>query len=278
MTESIPEDDRGLSPFSLHKGDFKAPAWIGALEREGLDFDSLWKIDLEPIDEPNTGRGRAGWSSVSRFSLKTGEGEERPLILKRQVNHFGRTMLHPLRGVPTFEREFASILRYKRSGIPAIEPVYFGRRRNAEGVRAILVTEFLEGFTPLDEMIRTWQGQGTPGRQEKDRLLRAIAAVVRKLHDQGFQHNCLYPRHLLVGEEEGRVLVRVIDLEKSKFRPLGDRRRVRDLESLHRRTGWWTIADRLRFLKAYCGAQRLDTTAARLCQKIERRNRKKRAR
>ena len=262
----------------LSRREYKAPQWIRALEREGLDFDSLWQIELEPIDEPNTGRGRAGWSSVSRFSLKMEAGEERHLILKRQLNHFGRTLLHPFRGIPTFEREFSSIIRYKRAGIPAIEPVYFGRRRSAEGVRAILVTEFLQGYTPLDEMIRAWQRQGPPGREERDRLLQGIASVVRKLHDHGFQHNCLYPRHLLVGEEEGELRVRVIDLEKSKFRPLRNWRRIRDLESLHRRTEWWTISDRLRFLKAYCGTDRLDRTARRLCRKIETLNLKKRAR
>jgi hypothetical protein len=256
---------------------FVTPQWRKIFTRQGLDFDALWRMDLEPLDDPNTGRGRGGWSSVSFLSLQLNDGHEKRLILKRQKNHFSRTLCHPLRGIPTFEKEIRNILRYNRSGIPALEPVFYERRYNSDGIQAILITEYLEGYMPLDELISSYEEQGWPERAVRNRLIEALSSPVRKLHEKGFQHNCLYPRHLFISHTDQEISVRVIDLEKNKWRPLGSKRRVRDLESLHRRTRGFTLSDRLRFLKAYCGIDRLDKNAKRLCRLIIRQNRKKQA-
>jgi hypothetical protein len=133
----------------------------------------------------------------------------------------------------------------------------------------------LEGYTPLDELLGSYQEKGWPERARRNRLIEALASPVRKLHEKGFQHNCLYPRHLFIKETDIEIRVRVIDLEKNKWRPLGNKRRVRDLESLHRRTEGFTRSDRLRFLKAYCGIKRLDKSPKRLCRKIIRQNKRK---
>ena len=46
--------------------DFVAPADRALLERNGLaDFDALWNVQLDAVDEPNT-RGD-GWSRVFRL-------------------------------------------------------------------------------------------------------------------------------------------------------------------------------------------------------------------
>ncbi|MBW1707641.1 MAG: lipopolysaccharide kinase [Deltaproteobacteria bacterium] len=254
---------------------FIAPQWHKIFTRQGLDFDALWRMDLKPLDEPNVGRGRGGWSSVSRLSLQLSDGNEKRLILKRQKNHFSHTLCHPFRGIPTFEKEISSILRYKRLGIPALEPVFYERRSNSQGIQAILITEYLEGYMPLDELVSSYQEQGWPERAWRNRLIKALASPVRKLHEKGFQHNCLYPRHLFIRQKGQEIRVRVIDLEKNKWRPLSNKRRIRDLESLHRRTGGFSRSDRLRFLNAYCGVKRLDKNARRLCRQIIRQNRKK---
>jgi len=254
-----------------------APGWQSVFLRAGLDFDALWGLDLDPLDEPNTGRGKNGWSAVSRFVLERPDGSEEQVIIKRQQNHFSRTIRHPFRGIPTFEKEIINILRYKRAGIPSLDPIYFSRRRAGDGIRAILITKFLEGYIALDDLVRTWVENGWPDRADRLRMIRALAAPVRKLHDAGFQHNCLYPRHLLVRRTGDDIRVKIIDLEKTKRRPLGIERRIRDLESLHRRTGGWSRTDRLRFLMAYAGSDRLDEKTRRLCRRILKRNRKKRA-
>ena len=49
--------------------DFLADADRALLERNGLaDFDALWAVQLEAVDEPNTSGG--GWSSVFRMDLE----------------------------------------------------------------------------------------------------------------------------------------------------------------------------------------------------------------
>ena len=83
---------------------FIAPSERPLLERHGLaDFESLWEVQLEAVDEPNTGRG--GWSSVFRMELE-GSG----FYLKRQSNYLTRTLHHPF-GEPSFSREFRNISR-----------------------------------------------------------------------------------------------------------------------------------------------------------------------
>ena len=210
---------------------FIAPQWRKILMQQRLDFNALWNMDLEPLDEPNVGRGRGGWSSVSCLSLQSPDGHVKRLILKRQKNHFSRTLFHPFRGIPTFEKEISNILRYKRLGIPTLEPVFYEGRYDSEGIQAILITEYLEGYIPLDDLINSYHGQGWPDRAGRNRLIEALALPVRKMHKKGFQHNCLYPRHLFIRQTGRKIRVRLIDLEKNKWRPLGNKRRVRDLES-----------------------------------------------
>jgi hypothetical protein len=175
------------SAFRLRK-EFIAPKWRQIFADQGLGFDYLWDLPLEPVGEPNTGRGRDGWSTASIWSLKMVDGKERRLILKRQQNHTSRTICHPVRGIPTFWKELSNILRFKQLGMAVVDPVYFCWRRNASGIQAILVTEYLEGHTPLDELVGKWLKGWWPDRVERNRLIKAVAAVVSKMHSEGMQH------------------------------------------------------------------------------------------
>ena len=98
--------------------DFVASADVALLERHGLNgFDQLWALQLDAVDEPNTGRG--GWSSVFRLELE-GKG----FYLKRQSDYLTHTLHAPF-GEPTFAREFRNISRYQQLHIPALQAVYF---------------------------------------------------------------------------------------------------------------------------------------------------------
>ena len=106
--------------------DFLASGELALLARHGLsDFDQLWALQLDAVDEPNTGRG--GWSSVYRLELE-GKG----YYLKRQSNYLTRTLHRPF-GEPTFAREFRNISRYQALSIPALQAVYYGERRIRAG-------------------------------------------------------------------------------------------------------------------------------------------------
>ena len=252
------------------------PKWRQVLAQQSLiDFESLWHIQADPLDKPNTGRGRTGWSVATLLTLPLVDGKKKRLILKRQQNYFSRSLRHPFRGIPTFEKEFSNLLRYKRLGISVPEPVYYAKRQITEGIQVILITEYLEEHTPLDKLERFWQKQGRPGHAERNKLIDALAYLTRMLHQHGMAHNCLYPKHCFIQQLDDKIQVRLIDLEKSRWSPLGNRRRIRDLEALYRRSKGCTHTDRLRFLKTYHGLERLDKKARHLCRQILERNKKK---
>jgi hypothetical protein len=254
--------------------EYIAPGWRQNLTEQGLcNFNALWRLELKPLDLPNEDRG--GWSVVSLLVLKSTDGQKRRLIIKRQQGHTSHTLRHPFRGVPTFETEFYNILRYTRLGIPTIEPVYYSRRNSPSGLQAVLVTEYLDGYVSLNELGTTWQDQGQPNNGERIRVIKAIASILSKLHSKGLQHNCVYPKHLFIRKEKYDIQVRLIDLENTRWRPFGNGRRIRDLESLFRHAKGWSNTDRLRFFKDYCDIEHIDKNTSRLCRQIIKRNKRK---
>ncbi|HMM55423.1 MAG TPA: lipopolysaccharide kinase InaA family protein [Candidatus Desulfobacillus sp.] len=236
--------------------DFVAPSWQAILEHNGLrDFEALWTLEAGWFEAPN--RRRGGWSGVSRCELSLPGGGTRAVFLKRQENHNARSWTHPLRGAPTFLREFRRLRQYRARGIPTLEPVYFAMRREAGQARAILATEELAGFIPLDERARRWRLEGAP-RSVRLACIREVAALLAQMHGHHIQHNCFFPNHVFTRLlEGGGVEARVIDLEKSRWRPLKVFCTLRDLDTLNRYSPIWSRSDRLRFLKAYLGAARL---------------------
>ena len=221
--------------------DFVADAERALLERNGLaDFDALWAVQLEAVDEPNTSGG--GWSSVFRMDLE-GQG----FYLKRQSNYLTRTLHSPL-GEPSFAREFRNIERYKQLGIPALEAVFFGERKMPGERRAILMTRALDGWTDLDSLLEQWS-QLTAGQQQA--ILQACGQLARRLHAVRQVHGCFYPKHIFLQPDGAAYRAQLIDLEKTRPLLLGQRDRVKDIEPLLRRAHAWTEADVRALLAAY---------------------------
>jgi len=263
---------------SIAKGDYIAPEWHQLLQEQGLlSFETLWNRELVTLDEANTNRG--GISTVGRMRVARPDGEAM-LIVKRQLNHNSRTLRHPLGGIPTFEKEFKNIFKYIRRGIATLAPVYFARRKDSRGTRAILVSEYLEGYRPLDEVTsRRADDGGTPaGRGHRRAVIREVARFVRHLHDRGMVHNCLYPKHIFVAESDAGLDLRIIDLEKSRPFLLRCGGIVKDLDTLYRRSYGWSRADYLRFLLAYQGVRRPTARTRRLMGRILKRTRRKQER
>lgn len=221
--------------------DFIAPGERALLERHGLaDFESLWEVQLEAVDEPNTGRG--GWSSVFRMELE-GSG----FYLKRQSNYLTRTLHHPF-GEPSFSREFRNISRYQRMGIPALQAVFYGEQRIEGARRAILMTRALDGWTDLDTLLQQWPDLHEP---QQSAILQACGDLARTLHAAGQVHGCFYPKHIFMRAKAGFYRAQLIDLEKTRPLLLGQRDRIKDLEPLLRRAPMWSGAQVRVLLAAY---------------------------
>jgi hypothetical protein len=245
--------------------DYRADNWRETLVKNGLNsFDDWWEFAADWFEEPNVRRG--GWSGVSRVELAMADGSHRAVFLKRQENHVTRTLLHPFRGIPTFIREMKNIRALQQGGVPALVPVYFATRTVAGAQRAILVTEALDGFVPLDEINRQ-----AMSLVERRQLIEQVAEVLKRLHAQRLQHNCLYPKHLFVKQSDTNFEVRLIDLEKTKRCLFRSSAMFRDLDTLNRHDHAWSRTDRLRFLMHYLGVSSGDELLGSWWQKLSRR-------
>ncbi|WP_300731192.1 lipopolysaccharide kinase InaA family protein [Pseudomonas sp.] len=221
--------------------DYVAEADRALLERNGVaDFDALWNLKLEAVDEPNTSRG--GWSTVFRLDLE-GQG----FYLKRQSNYLTRTLHSPL-GEPSFAREFRNIQRYQQLGIPALDAAFYGERKVPGERRAVLMTRALDGWSDLDTLLEQWP-QLTGEQQQA--ILQACGQLARRLHAVRQVHGCFYPKHIFLQAHGAQYRAQLIDLEKTRPLLLGQRDRVKDIEPLLRRASVWSDAEVRALLAAY---------------------------
>ncbi|AIR88462.1 lipopolysaccharide kinase InaA family protein [Pseudomonas cremoricolorata] len=248
--------------------DYLASSDLALLQRHGLnDFEALWALQLDAVDEPNTGRG--GWSSVYRLELE-GKG----YYLKRQRDYFTRTLHAPF-GEPTFAREFRNISRYQKLAIPALQAVFFGQRKGKDGHRAILLTRALDDWQDLDSLLGQWLQLPAERRAG---ILRACGELARTLHAAGQVHGCFYPKHIFLRERRDGWLAQLIDLEKTRPLLLGQRDRLKDLEPLLRRARVWSEGDVRSLLGAYLAQPADSALVGDWLQRLTRRRHDKEAR
>ncbi|MDH1629023.1 lipopolysaccharide kinase InaA family protein [Pseudomonas mosselii] len=248
--------------------DYLASADQALLQRHGLsDFEALWALQLDAVDEPNTSRG--GWSSVFRLELE-GKG----FYLKRQSDYFTRSLQRPF-GEPTFAREFRNISRYQKLDIPALQAVFYGERKQGGEHRAILMTRALDEWTDLEQLLGRWAQMDAPQRQA---ILQACGRLTRTLHGAGQMHGCFYPKHIFLRERREGWQAQLIDLEKTRPLLFGMRDRVKDLEPLLRRARVWDDADVRVLLAAYLEQPTDSALVSTWLQRLTQRRRHKEAR
>ncbi|ASK35499.1 lipopolysaccharide kinase InaA family protein [Alloalcanivorax mobilis] len=241
------------------------PEWRAVLRTLGLDtLRAWWQGDKgEPVDEPNVRYG--GELAVYRVQLPDGEGRTHNLYVKCQRNQHHRTPRHPLWGEPTLHAEFRALRRCLAQGIPVAPPVFFDTLRDAAGdTLTVMVSLGLDGFDSLDRIelaalpvARRW------------RLIEDVASTVRFMHERGYVHRNLYPKHVFVAWRAalGCYDVRFIDLEKT-HRVFRRQHLFRDLESLARRGDGVRERDGLRFLRHYLGTPRLHAKGRELARRL----------
>ena len=247
---------------------FFSANWQRILEHNQLaNFDAFWSLTTPWFEEPNMRRG--GWSGVTKVIVKIDNNQQQTLFVKRQENHSSRTWLHPIKGLATFEKEFHNLQRFHHYDIPTLTPVYFASREVAGNRQAILVTEELKGYLPLDAPELLNDSRTVSLSKQRRLLLRAVACVARKMHQHHLQHNCFYPKHIFVKKQQDSWSVKIIDLEKTK-RTLTQRAAViRDLATLLRHSPDTPLKEQIYFLKAYLGEQKLTNSSRQLIKAIQ---------
>ena len=226
-------------------------------------FESLWKVDGRFIEEPNYGRG--GRSGIILCEIRRADGQPLKIIIKRQENHTFRSLLHPLRGTPTFFREYKNICRLEKRGIPVPEILFYGERRTYANIQAVLAVLFLEEYRSLDDIFRDQCEGNSPELKE---IIDSVATIVAQVHSFRFQHSCLYGKHIFVKTgKNGSADVRLIDLEKMHFGLSRFSIAVHDLGALFRHTPWPGDSWRL-FLQSYLSKSVLESQEKRLYQAL----------
>lgn len=243
------------------------------LERHQLHtFAQLWEHPIEWFEAPNERRG--GWSGVGRLVLSNPDGTQLCLFVKKQQNHGRRTLRHPINGEPTFRRECQRLQFLSAHGFTAPSVVFYGEKIISHQDCAILVTEELEGYQPLDSITAEWFKAQTPQRSSRRNMLQRIAGALRYFHELGLVHRALYPKHIFIRNAQSVIQVALIDLEKARFSPLFWYRAYFDLAALNRHAEFWSATDRLYFFMHYCRIQRLNTVSKWFCRKLMKRARR----
>jgi len=241
--------------------------WQEIFSANKLDsFDAIWNLDTEWFEEPNIRRG--GWSGVIKVDLDTPEGKT-TVFIKRQENHISKTLFHPVRGILTFEREFKNILRMQKRNLPIMELVFFAKRIVDGNQQAILITKSLSDYIPLESERFLSSGDLIKNDVHKEKLLAAVAGTLRLIHQNHFQHNCLYLKHIFVKPVGDTWDIKIIDLEKLKWRICKRDAVVRDLYTLYRHAHGWSAKDHVKLFQAYVQEQKLSTKSRKLWRTIE---------
>ena len=231
---------------------YLAADWQDFLQSHKLaSFDDLWDKDLEWFEAPNYGRSKNGWSGVCRIEV-----DGRVMYLKKQENFYTYSLRHPL-GITVAQKEFDNIQYFNSLDIPCLKVLYFGVRKHKGKLQAMLMTEGLEGYLPFNQITKLYQKEHF-SLDRRRQLLRAIASFLREAHEKNVMHFCLYSKHIFVdenfvktGEVGNRPVCRFIDMEKSCKANYQSKKQMRDLDTLNRRTPYWSKVDRLVFILAY---------------------------
>jgi len=130
---------------------------------------------------------------------------------------------------------------------------------NPAGLKSFLITKELDNTTSLEDYCAHWADQ-SPSYREKQLLLKKVAEIVKKMHENGLNHRDLYICHFLLrknteeAEEDSRLFL--IDLHKAQIREkVPERWLIKDLSALYfsaMHIGL-TKRDFLRFVKIYRG-------------------------
>ncbi len=224
------------------------------------DFDPWWELDIPLVDALNH-RG-SGWSGVAFASLQNKAGQATSFYIKRQENYNQRTWNHPVLGVPTFQKEFENIQIVTNLGVPTLTPLYFAARRCAGKCQSILITQALLRYESLVGL------RDRLSEEEQNRVMARCGEVARQLNDAGYIHDCLYPKHLFYKMTAGAVDVRLIDIEKLKWRPWRQRLMYTEIARFIRRRGGLSDHNLHCFLEAYLTSGQQDLSSGTLAQKL----------
>lgn len=190
----------------------------------------------------------------------------------KRYHGLGKKPLRRRLSQPRVKAEWKNLRNFRKWGIPTARLVAYGLdRRHGRFVRGAMVTEEIPNTTDLARLA------AANDPRFKDRrwvagLSRQLADITRKMHAQGFTHNDLKWRNLLVDDAPEPNLF-LIDCPSGEFwwGPFLRYRIVKDLACLDKvAKHHLSRTQRLRFYLDYAGKQKLDAADKGILRKITR--------
>jgi len=160
--------------------------------------------------------------------------------------------------------EFANLRALRAGGFSVPDALGWGRTPG--GGTFVLLRPV--GGIPLDDWLRSPLASDRSARRE---VFAALAALLARFHGEGWHHRDLYACHVLVDGDRRPAL---IDFSRARrARRLRSRWREKDLAALQFSTERLPPgrAERLRFLLAYLGKDRVDGEVRRVLRRVLRR-------
>jgi len=156
--------------------------------------------------------------------------------------------------------EYKAINYLHNLSIDTMDIVGFSQKGvNPAALKSFLITKELDNTTSLEDYCASWPKQ-VPSFREKQVLLKKVADIVKKMHENGMNHRDLYICHFLMrktneeAKDDSRLFL--IDLHKAQIREkVPERWLIKDLAALYfsaMHIGL-TKRDFLRFVKIYRG-------------------------
>lgn len=173
-------------------------------------------------------------------------------------------------------REWESYAAFAECGVRCAERIAAGEERDALGRlrRAFIITRAVPGAKTLMEFLeQECANRRSPGsRSLRKLLLVQLAEMTRRIHEQGFFHNDLYWRNILVTRAaDGAPDLWWIDCPRGRHaRFHREHRRVKDLACLDR-MAWrhCTRGERLDFVRVYLEKRRADAEVRHLARSVD---------
>ncbi len=149
----------------------------------------------------------------------------------------GEDLLRLRRPILGASNEWHAIQAFDRYAIPTMTALACGERgRGPAGRESFLITEAVEPAIDLDSYTRDWR-TAPPFPPFKRALIREVAEIARRMHENGLNHRDFYLCHLLLKLDTApsveSIRLAVIDLHRVQIRrhtPL--RWRFKDLAAL----------------------------------------------
>jgi hypothetical protein len=209
-------------------------------------FASFWDLPWDELEGSN--RRPNGWSVISRHTIFDNEVGRFSILLKRQENHNYWTLRHPFRGRPTLYRKLCNTLNLKQIGVPTVQPLFYGERRESDKYQAVLAIVALEGYSDLNSLFQ----DSLTAVTVRQIILHRLAEAIQLLHRNCLQYNNLSGNHVLVKLEENNMFdLRIIGIERITHAYRRINAAVKDLEGFVCGTPSLTIDERAEFLFHY---------------------------